>query len=77
MLGCEFMLVLCGGGFLLQLIRTSSADWGQLYLMEERGISTYNAGHFGTSLEFGGFMGTVLIGAVADMAKKKVGNSKP
>lgn len=71
-LGSEFMLVLCGGGFLMTLIRVSSADWGQLYLMEERGLSTYNAGGFGTALECGGVFGTTVIGAMADFAIKKV-----
>lgn len=71
-LGSEFMLVLCGGGFLMSLIRVSSADWGQLYLMEERGLSTYNAGGFAFSMEVGGAIGTTVIGALADFAIKKV-----
>ena len=71
-LGSEFMLVLCGGGFLMTLIRVSSADWGQLYLMEERGLSTYNAGGFGVALESGGVFGTTVIGAMADFAIKRV-----
>ena len=57
----------------MTLIRVSSADWGQLYLMEERGLSTYNAGGFGTALECGGVFGTTVIGAMADFAIKKVG----
>lgn len=56
----------------MTLIRVSSADWGQLYLMEERGLSTYNAGGFGTALECGGVFGTTIIGAMADFAIKKV-----
>ncbi|KAF6037978.1 SLC37A4 [Bugula neritina] len=48
----------------------SEKDWGQLYLMEERGLSTYNAGFFGKALEFGGAVGTVFIGAIADFAVK-------
>ncbi|XP_067936817.1 glucose-6-phosphate exchanger SLC37A4-like [Watersipora subatra] len=51
--------------------QVSSADWGQLYLMEERGLSTYNAGGFGTALECGAIFGTTVIGAMADFAIKK------
>ena len=74
MLGSPFMLVLCGGGFLMSLIRLSTTDWGQLYLMEERGLSTYSAAHFATSVECGGALGTVVIGAMADFAIKMVCN---
>jgi len=61
LIGSEFMLVLCGGGFLMTLIRAGSADWGQLY-----------PGFFGKALEFGGAVGTVFIGAIADFAVKHV-----
>lgn len=72
MLSCEFMLLLCGAGFLLNMIKQSTLDWGPLFLMEERSLSTYNAGKFSMAMEFGGAVGTIVIAAMADFAIKKV-----
>ena len=69
----EFMLLLCGAGFLLNMIKQSVLDWGQMYMMEDKSVTAYNAGQFTLAMEFGGALGTTIIGALSDFAIKHVG----
>lgn len=58
--------------------RTSCYDWGQLYLIEENGQSQLVALSFTSSLESGGFFGSISAGYLTDwiMSRKKNGDSK-
>ncbi|XP_074600667.1 glucose-6-phosphate exchanger SLC37A4-like isoform X2 [Brevipalpus obovatus] len=47
--------------------KTSSTDWGQIYLMEERRQSQYVGNGFTSSLETGGFVGSILSGWLTDL----------
>ncbi|XP_015783348.1 glucose-6-phosphate exchanger SLC37A4 [Tetranychus urticae] len=50
--------------------KTSSTDWGQVYLMEERKQSQYVASGFTSSIESGGFVGSIFAGWLTDVYLK-------
>lgn len=47
--------------------KTSSTDWGQIYLIDDRKQSQYVASAFTSSLETGGFIGSILAGWLTDV----------
>lgn len=48
------------------VVKTSCQDWGQMYLLQERGLSAYSASSYLTSMEVGGMIGSIAMGAVTD-----------
>lgn len=63
-----YMIVFCA--------KTSTVDWGQLYLLEERKHTQYVASTFTSSVETGGFFGGILAGYVTDWALKRAKNNR-
>ncbi|XP_035224284.1 glucose-6-phosphate exchanger SLC37A4-like [Stegodyphus dumicola] len=55
-----YMVVFCA--------KTSTVDWGQLYLLEDRKHTQYVASAFTSSVESGGFLGGILAGYLTDWA---------
>lgn len=53
-----YMIVFCA--------KTSTVDWGQLYLLEDRKHTQYVASAFTSSVESGGFLGGILAGYLTD-----------
>lgn len=47
--------------------KTSSTDWGQIYLIEDRKQTQYVASAFTSSIETGGFVGSILAGWLTDV----------
>ncbi|XP_054707388.1 glucose-6-phosphate exchanger SLC37A4-like [Uloborus diversus] len=46
--------------------KTATVDWGQMYLIEERNLSQYQASAFTSSVEIGGFVGRIAAGYFTD-----------
>ncbi|XP_076371133.1 glucose-6-phosphate exchanger SLC37A4-like isoform X1 [Tachypleus tridentatus] len=59
----SYMVVFCA--------KTSAVDWGQLFLMEDRGHSQYVGSAFTSSVESGGFFGGVVAGYLTDWVLKQ------
>lgn len=53
-----YMVVFCA--------KTSTVDWGQLYILEDRKHTQYVASAFTSSVESGGFLGGILAGYLTD-----------
>lgn len=51
---------------MLFVVKTSCQDWGQVYLLQERGLSAYSASAYLTSMEVGGIAGSIVMGALTD-----------
>ena len=51
---------------LLFVVKTSCMDWGSTYLTYERGVSGYLSISYVTSMEVGGIVGSVFVGAMTD-----------
>lgn len=51
--------------------KTSACDWGQMYLIEEKGKSQLVGSSFTSSVEAGGFFGGVLAGYLTDLIMKR------
>lgn len=47
--------------------RNSACDWGQLYLLNEKGQSPFVASSFISFVEFGGLFGVIFAGYLTDM----------
>lgn len=63
-----YMVVFCA--------KTSTVDWGQMYLMEDRGHTQYVGSAFTSSVETGGFFGGVLAGYLTDWSLKRASRKK-
>ena len=48
------------------IVKTSCQDWGQMYLLQERGLSSYSATAYLTAMDIGGIIGCILMGAITD-----------
>ena len=76
--GSEFMGMLTAVYFMLFLVKTTCQDWGQQYLLQERGVSAYPAAAYLTSMEVGGFIGSLTVGLLTDvMIKMGVNRGEP
>ena len=51
---------------MLFVVKTACCEWGQVYLVEERGVSSSTSSSYFTALEVGGIFGTILLGAGTD-----------
>jgi len=72
MFGTEYMILLSTSLFSAQLMKSTIQDWCQLFLMEERGISVYNAAFFTNFYEIGGILGALFFGILSDTMIRKV-----
>lgn len=64
--GSDFLLLLTSVFCMLFVVKTSCQDWGQLYLLQERGLSTHSASAYLSSMEIGGIAGCIAMGALTD-----------
>lgn len=66
MAGSDFLLLLASTFCTIFIVKTSCQDWGQLYLLQERGLSAYSASAYLNSMEVGGIAGSIIVGALTD-----------
>ena len=64
--GSEFLGMLTGVYLILFMVKTCCQDWGQQYLLEERGVSAYPASNYLVAMEIGGLVGSIVLGALTD-----------
>ncbi|KAG8192198.1 hypothetical protein JTE90_009961 [Oedothorax gibbosus] len=61
-----FLIMVSAGYFMVFCARSVLLDWGQLYLIEDRGRSHHEGSAFASSLETGGFLGQIAAGFITD-----------
>ena len=64
--GSDFMMLLATCFCFLFIVKTTCQDWGQLYLLQERGLSAFTASSYLAAMEVGGLVGSILMGAITD-----------
>lgn len=57
------------------LVRTAVLDWGQLFLIQDKKQSNIVASSYVSSLEIGGFLGSLIAGYLTDKAVARYGKS--
>ncbi|ESN98136.1 hypothetical protein HELRODRAFT_185876 [Helobdella robusta] len=67
LLKSPFMWVVCLSYMLVFMARTAALDWGQLFIIQELGHSTYVGSLFISCMEVGGVLGSISAGYIADM----------
>ncbi|KAJ8412558.1 hypothetical protein AAFF_G00128940 [Aldrovandia affinis] len=61
-------------GFLMVFgVKTACTDWGQLYLIQEKGQSTIMGSSYMSTLEVGGLVGSITAGYLSDKAVARQG----
>ncbi|XP_067930185.1 glucose-6-phosphate exchanger SLC37A4-like [Watersipora subatra] len=76
--GSEFMAFISVVYLLLFMVKTCCQDWGQQYLLQERGVSAYPAATYLAAMEVGGLVGSIFVGALTDlMVRNGVGGRDP
>ncbi|XP_041366360.1 glucose-6-phosphate exchanger SLC37A4-like [Gigantopelta aegis] len=73
LLGRPIYLAVCINYFVVSLIRGGCNDWGQLYLIQEKGQPVIIGSAFTSSQEVGGIVGSILAGYVSDYLISKKG----
>ena len=71
----KFLWLLACGYILIYIVRTAINDWGNLYLIEEKGYDLVSANSAVSLFEIGGFIGSLLAGWGSD--KLFAGNRAP
>lgn len=69
--GSDFMIMLATTYCSIFVIKTCCQDWGQMYLLQERGLSAYSATTYLNAMEVGGIIGCIILGAVTDFMIRK------
>lgn len=69
--GSEFMMFLISTYCLLFVVKTSCQDWGQIYLLQERGLTAQSASSYLYAMEVGGLVGCITLGALTDFMIKR------
>ncbi|XP_044312230.1 glucose-6-phosphate exchanger SLC37A4 isoform X1 [Varanus komodoensis] len=70
-----YLWVLSTGYLVVFGVKTCCTDWGQLFLIQERGQSALVGSSYMSALEIGGLVGSVAAGYLSDRAVAKVGLS--
>ncbi|NWY06769.1 G6PT1 protein, partial [Nothoprocta ornata] len=70
-----YLWVLSTGYLVVFGVKTCCSDWGQLFLIQERGQSVLVGSSYISALEIGGLVGSVAAGYLSDRAVAKVGLS--
>lgn len=70
-----FLWVLSVGYLVVFGVKTAMSDWGQLYLIQEKGQSTLMSSTFMSALEVGGLVGSLAAGLLSDRAVARRGLS--
>ncbi|NXA42886.1 G6PT1 protein, partial [Eudromia elegans] len=70
-----YLWVLSTGYLVVFGVKTCCSDWGQLFLIQERGQSVLVGSSYISALEIGGLVGSIAAGYLSDRAVAKVGLS--
>ncbi|XP_067655309.1 glucose-6-phosphate exchanger SLC37A4-like [Haliotis asinina] len=70
---CPLYVMVCINYWIVSFIRGGCNDWGQLYLIEEKGQPSFIGSAFTSSQEVGGIVGSVLAGYISDYLVFKKG----
>eukprot|EP00118_Oscarella_pearsei_P006553 m.29790 g.29790 ORF g.29790 m.29790 type:complete len:432 (+) comp31230_c0_seq2:84-1379(+) len=62
----SFLWIVTGNYLLFYMVKTTASDWGQLYLIEHKNISSTYAAQAVGSLEVGGIVGSLIAGFSSD-----------
>ncbi|XP_039185695.1 glucose-6-phosphate exchanger SLC37A4 isoform X3 [Crotalus tigris] len=73
---CSPYLWILSSGYLVVFgVKTCCTDWGQLFLLQERGQSALVGSSYVSALEIGGLVGSIAAGYLSDRAVARVGLS--
>ncbi|XP_068600742.1 glucose-6-phosphate exchanger SLC37A4b [Brachionichthys hirsutus] len=70
-----FLWVLSLGYLVVFGVKTAATDWGQLFLMQEKGQTALMGSSYMSALEVGGFLGSLASGFITDRAVARRGLS--
>ncbi|NXL83856.1 G6PT1 protein, partial [Alectura lathami] len=70
-----YLWVLSTGYLVVFGVKTCCTDWGQLFLIQERGQSVLVGSSYMSALEIGGLVGSIAAGFLSDRAVARVGLS--
>ncbi|XP_076024825.1 glucose-6-phosphate exchanger SLC37A4b [Genypterus blacodes] len=68
-----YLWVLSLGYLVVFGVKTAATDWGQLFLMQEKGQTTLMGSTYMSALEVGGFAGSLAAGLISDRAVARQG----
>ncbi|XP_061904333.1 glucose-6-phosphate exchanger SLC37A4-like [Entelurus aequoreus] len=68
-----FLWVLSLGYLVVFGVKTAATDWGQLFLMQEKGQTALMGSTYMSALEVGGFLGSLASGFISDRAVARCG----
>ncbi|XP_057677945.1 glucose-6-phosphate exchanger SLC37A4b [Corythoichthys intestinalis] len=68
-----FLWVLSLGYLVVFGVKTAATDWGQLFLMQEKGQTVLMGSTYMSALEVGGFVGSLASGLISDRAVARSG----
>lgn len=68
-----YLWLLCTGYLVVFGVKTCCTDWGQLFLIQDKGQSALIGSTYMSALEIGGLVGSILAGLLSDRAVAKSG----
>ncbi|XP_072283399.1 glucose-6-phosphate exchanger SLC37A4 isoform X2 [Pyxicephalus adspersus] len=68
-----YLWLLCTGYLVVFGVKTCCTDWGQLFLIQDKGQSALIGSSYMSALEIGGLVGSILAGLLSDRAVAKAG----
>ncbi|XP_073458554.1 glucose-6-phosphate exchanger SLC37A4 isoform X1 [Aquarana catesbeiana] len=68
-----YLWLLCTGYLVVFGVKTCCTDWGQLFLIQDKGQSALIGSSYMSALEIGGLIGSILAGFLSDRAVAKAG----
>ncbi|XP_069802560.1 glucose-6-phosphate exchanger SLC37A4 isoform X2 [Dendropsophus ebraccatus] len=68
-----YLWLLCAGYLVVFGVKTCCTDWGQLFLIQDKGQSALIGSSYMSALEVGGLIGSIAAGLLSDRAVAKAG----
>ncbi|KAM8927370.1 glucose-6-phosphate exchanger SLC37A4 isoform 2-T2 [Pelodytes ibericus] len=68
-----YLWLLCAGYLVVFGVKTCCTDWGQLFLIQDKGQSALIGSSYMSSLEVGGLVGSIAAGLLSDRAVARLG----
>ncbi|KAM5131813.1 glucose-6-phosphate exchanger SLC37A4 isoform 2-T2 [Mantella aurantiaca] len=68
-----YLWLLCTGYLVVFGVKTCCTDWGQLFLIQDKGQSALIGSSYMSALEIGGLVGSILAGLLSDRAVARLG----
>ncbi|KAG8569463.1 hypothetical protein GDO81_014423 [Engystomops pustulosus] len=68
-----YLWLLCAGYLVVFGVKTCCTDWGQLFLIQDKGQSALIGSSYMSALEVGGLIGSIAAGLLSDRAVAKSG----